>query len=134
MAKLDRVLARPYLMTLYVIFPIYLNFPICSRCILKAIVHRKKKWIVLPLLEKVFSFFKRMLFMIIVHAYQGCKQWPVNGNYRSYLHYHRPFCWDTDFLTFNFVWKLSLQTITVVSVHQLYHRCIRGVVTFHSMF
>ena len=42
-----RVLARPYLMTLYVIFPIHLNFPIRSRCVYKAIIHRKKLWIVL---------------------------------------------------------------------------------------
>ena len=38
-----RVLARPYLMTLYVTFPIHSNFPI--RCVLKAIIHRKQ-WIV----------------------------------------------------------------------------------------
>ena len=87
-----RVFAGPYLMTLYIIFSIHLNFPICSRCSLKAIVHRKKQWIVLPLLEKVFSFLKKMLFLIIVHACQGCKQQPVNGNYWSYLHYHRSFC------------------------------------------
>ena len=86
-----RVFAGPYLMTLYIIFSIHLNFPICSRCSLKAIVHRKKQWIVLPLLEKV-SFLKKMLFLIIVHACQGCKQRPVNGNYWSYLHYHRSFC------------------------------------------
>ena len=53
------VLARPYLMTLYVIFPIHLNFPIMCRCVLKAIIHRKKQWIVLQLLEKATSFSKR---------------------------------------------------------------------------
>ena len=37
-----RVLARPYLMTLYVIFPIHLNFPVMPRCVLKVIIHRKK--------------------------------------------------------------------------------------------
>ena len=36
------VLARPYLMMLYIIFPIHLCFPIRSRCVLKAIVQRKK--------------------------------------------------------------------------------------------
>ena len=40
--KADRVLARSYLMTLYVAFPIHVNFPIRSRCVLKAIVHIKK--------------------------------------------------------------------------------------------
>ena len=46
-----RVLARPYLITLYVIFQIHLNFPIRSRCVVQAIIHRKKTWIVLWLLE-----------------------------------------------------------------------------------
>ena len=57
---LTRVLARPWLMTLYVIFPIHLNlnFPIRSRCDFKAIIQRRKQWIVLRLLE-VFSFSKR---------------------------------------------------------------------------
>ena len=54
-----RVLARPYLMMLYVIFPVYLNFPMRSRSVLKAIIHRRKQWIVLWILEKVFSFSKR---------------------------------------------------------------------------
>ena len=40
--SLSKVLARSYLITLYVIFPIHLNFPIRSRCVLKAIIHRKK--------------------------------------------------------------------------------------------
>ena len=59
------VLAKPYLMMLYVIFPIHLNFPVRSRCVLKGIIHRKKQWIVLWLLEKVFFFFKSTLFMIL---------------------------------------------------------------------
>ena len=54
-----RVLARPYLMMLYVIFLVYLNFPMRSRSVLKAIIHRGKQWIVLWILEKVFSFSKR---------------------------------------------------------------------------
>ena len=40
--KYIRVLARPYLMTLQVIFPIHLNFPIRSRCVLKPIIYTKK--------------------------------------------------------------------------------------------
>ena len=47
----SRVLARLYLMTLYIIFPIHLNFPIRSRFVFKANIHRKKQWIVLRLLE-----------------------------------------------------------------------------------
>ena len=54
----SRVLTGPYFITLYVIFPIHLNFPIRSR---------KKQWIVLWLLEKVFSFSKDA-FYDIVHA------------------------------------------------------------------
>ena len=38
---LAKMLARPYLMTLYVIFLIHLNFPIRSRCVLKGITYRK---------------------------------------------------------------------------------------------
>ena len=47
------VLARPYLM-LHVNFPIYFNFPIRSKCVLKAIIQRKKQWIVLQLLDSFF--------------------------------------------------------------------------------
>ena len=43
----------------YVIFPIHLSFPVRSRCVLKATIHRKKQWIVSRLLEKAFSFPKR---------------------------------------------------------------------------
>ena len=52
----NSVLAMPYLMALYVILPIHVNFPIRSRCVLKAIIHRKKQWIVLCYLRK-FLFF-----------------------------------------------------------------------------
>ena len=55
----DRVLRKPYLMALHVIFPIHLNFPIRARYVLKAIIHWKKRWIVLQLLEKVFLLLKR---------------------------------------------------------------------------
>ena len=37
------VLAKPSLRTLYVIFPIHVNFRIRSMCVLKAIIHRKKQ-------------------------------------------------------------------------------------------
>ena len=50
----------------YVIFPIHLNFPI--RYVLKAIIHRKKQWIILRLLEKVFFFFQKDTFYDFVHA------------------------------------------------------------------
>ena len=64
-----RVLARSYLMMLYVIFPINLNFPIRSRCVFKAIIHRKKQRIILWLLEKVFSFSKTLL---MICSYFSC--------------------------------------------------------------
>ena len=38
----DRVLGKPYLMSLHVIFPIHLNFQVRARCVLKAIINRKK--------------------------------------------------------------------------------------------
>ena len=57
MQNYSRVLTRPYLLMLYVIFPIHLNYPIRSRCVFKAAIQRKKA--VLQLLEKVFSFSKR---------------------------------------------------------------------------
>ena len=71
------VLARPYLMMLHVNFPIYFNFPIRSKCVLKAIIQRKKQWIVLQLLDKVF-FFEMMLFMI---SYRTYKWYLINFSY-----------------------------------------------------
>ena len=62
-----RVLARPYLMMLYVIFSIYLNFWIRSQCILKAIIHRKKQWIVLSDLRGG-VFFQEDAFYDVVYA------------------------------------------------------------------
>ena len=44
------------------------DFPIRCRCVLKAIIHRKKQWNVLRLLEKAFSFSKRCFLYVIVHA------------------------------------------------------------------
>ena len=59
-----RVLARPYMMMLYVIFPIHLNFPIRSRCVLKAILYWKNSGLFYGYLRKFF-FFKKTLFMIL---------------------------------------------------------------------
>ena len=47
-----RVLAKPYLMTLYVIFPIHVNFQIRSSFVLKAFTEKTVDCF--PLLEKVF--------------------------------------------------------------------------------
>ena len=35
-------------------FPNHFNFPIRSKCVLKAIIQRKKQWIVLQLLDSFF--------------------------------------------------------------------------------
>ena len=69
-----RVIAWPYLMTLYVIFTINVNFPITSRFVLRATIQKKKKkkkWrIILRYLEKFFFkktflwFYTCMLFLI----------------------------------------------------------------------
>ena len=55
------MLARPYLMTIHVIFSIHVNFPIKSRFVLKAIINRKKQWTVLCYLRK--NFFSRICFL-----------------------------------------------------------------------
>ena len=57
--KVSRVLGRSYLMTLHVIFPIHVNFPITSRCIFKVTIHRRKTVNCFTLLEEVF--FKKTL-------------------------------------------------------------------------
>ena len=57
-------LARLYLMTLYVIFPIHVNFPITSRFVLKATIQEKKQSIVLCYLG---NFFSKRPFYDIVH-------------------------------------------------------------------
>ena len=64
---LFRVLAGSYLMTLCVIFPIHVNFPITSRRVLKATIHRKKVNC-FTLLEKAF-FFKKTLLMLLYIMY-----------------------------------------------------------------
>ena len=80
---LSKVLARPYLITLYVILPIDLNFPIRSRRVLKAIIHRKKQWIALQLLEKVL--FEKDAFYDIVKA---CGIWSIFTFYQPVPTFH----------------------------------------------
>ena len=59
-----RVIAWPYLMTLYFIFTIHVNFPITSRFLLKATIKKKKKKNgEVTLLGKVF--FQKDVFMIL---------------------------------------------------------------------
>ena len=60
-----RVIAWPYLMTLYVIFTINFNFPITSRFFLRANIQKKKKKMEnhFTLLGKVF--FQKDVFMIL---------------------------------------------------------------------
>ena len=62
-----RVLARSYLMTLYVIFPIHVNFPITSLCVLKATIHRKKTDLFYVTWGSFF-FFSKICFYDIVYA------------------------------------------------------------------
>ena len=62
-----RVLARPYLMTLCVILSIHVNFPITSRCVLKAPIQRKKVNC-FTLLEKAFFVSKRRFCGIVHHV------------------------------------------------------------------
>ena len=59
-------LARLYLRTLYVILPIHLNFPIRSRCVLKTVIEQTQCF-VSRLLEKVFFFFSKRLFILYMH-------------------------------------------------------------------
>ena len=61
-----RVIAWPYLMTLYVIFTINVNFPITSRFVLRATIQKKKKKKMennFTLIGKVF--FQKDVFMIL---------------------------------------------------------------------
>ena len=60
-----RVLARPCLMTLYIIFPTHVNSPITSRRVSKANIHRKKQLIVSHYRRK---FFSKRGFYDITHA------------------------------------------------------------------
>ena len=58
---------RSFLMTLCVIFPIHMNFPITPRCVLKATIHRKKVNC-FTLLEKAFFSSKKRFYGIIHHV------------------------------------------------------------------
>ena len=62
-----RVLARPSLMTLYVIFPNHVHFQITPRYVLKAPIHRKYR-VVLWLPEKVLLLQKDVFYDIVMHA------------------------------------------------------------------
>ena len=52
-------------MTLYVIFPILLNFPIMLMCVFKTVIQRKKTVDYFKVTSESFFFFKKMLFMIL---------------------------------------------------------------------
>ena len=58
-----RVLARPY-----VIFPIHLNLQIRSRCVLKAIIHRKNSVFFYSYLRKIFLFQKGTFLILYMHV------------------------------------------------------------------
>ena len=67
--NIPRVLVRPYLMTLYVILWIHLNFLIRSRFVLKAIIPEKNHWIVLVFFLRKFCLFQKEkydIFMICI--------------------------------------------------------------------
>ena len=64
--KIFRVLARPYLMTLHVIFLIHVNFPITSRSILKTTVHENRNSEFFYVTWE--NFFSKRRFYGIVHA------------------------------------------------------------------
>ena len=55
------VLARLYLMTLYIIFPFHLKFSMRLMCVFKHITHRKKTNFLMVTWQSFF-FFKKMLF------------------------------------------------------------------------
>ena len=59
------VLAMSYLMILYVFFPIHLNFPITSRCVLKAFIHIKNSGLYYAYLRKFFLFQKDAIFVLL---------------------------------------------------------------------
>ena len=95
-----RVIAWPYLMTLYVIFTIHVNFPITSRFVLKATIKKKKKkkWrIILHYLEKFFFkktflwFYTSMLFLInfsVLPQSLPVFHIPLSIIYQSFLPYN----------------------------------------------
>ena len=97
MLKVDmpRVLARPYLMILYIISqPIWIS-QFGLKCVLKVINQRKKQCIVLPLLDKGFSFSKRR-FYYIVHAFGNLFLFfhvSLSIIYLLFLPYHVLYTW-----------------------------------------
>ena len=67
------------------------NFPIRSKCVLKALIHRKKQWIVLRLLEKVFLFQKHT-FYDIINEYGIWLIYPFYHNlFLLFMFLHLPF-------------------------------------------
>ena len=58
-----RVIAWPYLMTLYVIFTINVNFPITSRFVLRATIQKKKKKKMRKILRYLEKFFFKKTFL-----------------------------------------------------------------------
>ena len=66
-----RVLARPCLMTLCIMFPIHVNFPIRSRCVLKAIFKKKNSGLFYMALEV--GFFSKDAFYVVY----ACCIWSI---------------------------------------------------------
>ena len=91
------MLARPYLMTLYAIFPFYLNFLIRTRCVLKAIIHIKNSGLCYGYLRK-FKKKKKDAFYVIVHV---CGIWLI------YPFYHNLFPFFK-FLYLSFTYYLNI--------------------------
>ena len=91
------MLARPYLMTLYAIFPFHLNFLIRTRCVLKAIIHIKNSGLCYGYLWKFFLF-QKDAFYVIVHA---CGTWLI------YPFYHNLFPFFI-FLYLSFTYYLNI--------------------------
>ena len=120
------MLARPYLIILYIIFPIHVNFPITSRCVLKATIHRKKLWIKLCYLRKFF--FSKRCFCDIEHTCCICFFFILSWSvplfmflYLSFINYfrHITFFICSSFSTFirDFSFDLfSLINLSIVSV------------------
>ena len=104
-----RVLARPYLMTLYIIFPTHVNSPITSRHVSKANIHRKKQLIVSHYRRK---FFSKRGFYDITHAcciwlifpFKATASWKFSHCYL--LHYFFDALYDNYQLLF---WKFFFQ-------------------------
>ena len=70
--KIFRVLARPYLMTLHVIFSIHVNFPITSRSILKTTVHENRNS------EFFLRYLRKLFFKKTLLWYCACTLYLIN--------------------------------------------------------